>query len=172
MILAAKELLERVPNPTETEIRDAFSGILCRCTGYLKPVQAVQRAAAVTRGEDNEDIQGTIPAFPDWLGGEDGYRSPYDDKATDPETGEPFGKQVIAPTRVMPRIQITSETETWQRVGKPEKKVDAVKLAQGKPAFTADFEKRDLLFAKVLHSPYAHAQIKKLILTKHWLYQE
>ncbi|MES0360238.1 MAG: 2Fe-2S iron-sulfur cluster-binding protein, partial [Anaerolineales bacterium] len=162
MILAAKELLERVPNPTETEIRDSFSGILCRCTGYLKPVQAVQRAAAVTRGDELESDQDAIPAYPDWLSEENAYQSPYDDRPTEPETGDPDGKQVIAPSRVMPRIQITSETETWQRVGKPEKKVDAVKLAQGKPAFTADFEKRDLLFAKVLHSPYAHAKIKKI----------
>ncbi|HSB90121.1 MAG TPA: hypothetical protein VLD63_08865, partial [Anaerolineales bacterium] len=41
-------------------------------------------------------------------------------------------------------------------VGKPEPKVDAIKLVQGKPAFAADFEKRGLLVAKVLHSPYAH----------------
>jgi putative selenate reductase molybdopterin-binding subunit len=44
-------------------------------------------------------------------------------------------------------------------VGKPEVKVDAVKLVQGKPAFTADLEKRGLLIAKVLHSPHAHARI-------------
>ncbi len=162
MILAAKELLVRVPNPTESEIRDAFSGILCRCTGYIKPVQAVQRAAAVTRGEDLESIQGAIPAFPDWLSGEDSYPSPFQDKPIEPEAGEPIGSEVIAPSRVMPRIQVTPETETWQLVGKPEKKVDAVKLAQGKPAFTADFEKRGLLVAKVLHSPFAHAYIKKI----------
>ena len=166
MILAAKELLERVPNPTEKEIRDAFSGILCRCTGYIKPVQAVQRAAAVQRGEDFETIQGAIPAFPDWLGGEDLFPPPFDDKSIEPETGEPIGEEVIAPSRVMPRIQVTPETETWQRVGKPEKKVDAVKLAQGKPAFTADFEKRGLLVAKVLHSPVAHAHIKKIDTSK------
>ena len=35
-----------------------------------------------------------------------------------------------------------------------------LKLVQGKPAFAADFEKRGLLVAKVLHSPYAHARIR------------
>ncbi len=39
-ILAAKALLEKNPNPTEEEVREAISGVLCRCTGYLKPVQA------------------------------------------------------------------------------------------------------------------------------------
>src|SRR5512142_108533 len=50
-ILAAKALLDSNSNPTEAEVREALSGVLCRCTGYLKPVQAVLRAAAVLRGE-------------------------------------------------------------------------------------------------------------------------
>src|SRR5271157_5629149 len=49
-ILAAKSLLDKNPNPSEEEIREAISGVLCRCTGYLKPVQAILRAAAVLRG--------------------------------------------------------------------------------------------------------------------------
>ncbi len=50
-LMAAKALLDRNPNPTEAEIREAMSGVLCRCTGYVKIVQAVQRAAAMLRGE-------------------------------------------------------------------------------------------------------------------------
>ncbi|MBW1950152.1 MAG: (2Fe-2S)-binding protein [Deltaproteobacteria bacterium] len=41
MILSAKSLLERNPNPDELEIRTALSGNLCRCTGYQKIVEAV-----------------------------------------------------------------------------------------------------------------------------------
>jgi putative selenate reductase molybdopterin-binding subunit len=41
-------------------------------------------------------------------------------------------------------------------------KVDAIKLVQGKPAFAADIEKRGMLVAKVLHSPHAHARIRKI----------
>lgn len=41
MVLAAKALLDQNPNPDEAQVREALSGILCRCTGYLKPVQAV-----------------------------------------------------------------------------------------------------------------------------------
>src|SRR3990172_4872011 len=51
MLLASKQLLERNPNPTEAEVRDVLSGVLCRCTGYVKPVQSVLHAAAVMRGE-------------------------------------------------------------------------------------------------------------------------
>jgi len=41
MILSAKALLDENPHPTEAEVRDALSSVLCRCTGYLKPVGAV-----------------------------------------------------------------------------------------------------------------------------------
>ena len=44
-LLAAAELLKRNPNPSEAQVREALSGVLCRCTGYLKPVQAVLKAA-------------------------------------------------------------------------------------------------------------------------------
>lgn len=44
-IMAAKALLARIPNPTESDIREALSGNLCRCTGYAKMVEAVRRAA-------------------------------------------------------------------------------------------------------------------------------
>ena len=49
-LVAAKALLERNPDPTETEIRYWLAGNLCRCTGYDKIVRAVQGAAAEMRG--------------------------------------------------------------------------------------------------------------------------
>ena len=55
MILATKELLASNPDPGDDEIRDALSGILDRETGYLRPVQAVQRAAAALRGDSVPD---------------------------------------------------------------------------------------------------------------------
>lgn len=45
MILAAKALLENNPNPTDDEIRWGIAGNLCRCTGYVKIVEAIQAAA-------------------------------------------------------------------------------------------------------------------------------
>ncbi len=50
-LVAAKALLDRNDNPTETEIRYWLAGNLCRCTGYDKIVRAVQRTAAEMRGE-------------------------------------------------------------------------------------------------------------------------
>ena len=51
MIMSAKALLDENPSPAEDEIRQALAGNLCRCTGYVKIVEAVQLAAARMRGE-------------------------------------------------------------------------------------------------------------------------
>jgi 4-hydroxybenzoyl-CoA reductase subunit gamma len=45
MIMAAEGLLRRRPSPTEDEIREALSGNLCRCTGYVKIIESVQAAS-------------------------------------------------------------------------------------------------------------------------------
>ena len=113
-ILAAKALLDKNPSPTEKEIREAISGVLCRCTGYEKPVKAIMLAAARLRGE----------------------KEPVEERSL--------------------------QSSPYKVVGRPEPKVDAIKLVQGKSAFTADIELRGLLHAKVLHSPYAHARITRI----------
>jgi carbon-monoxide dehydrogenase small subunit len=46
MMLTARALLDENPNPTEAEIREGISGNLCRCTGYLNIIRAIQWAAA------------------------------------------------------------------------------------------------------------------------------
>jgi aerobic carbon-monoxide dehydrogenase small subunit len=51
VLIAAKALLERNPDPTETETRYWLAGNLCRCTGYDKIIRAVMDAAAELRGE-------------------------------------------------------------------------------------------------------------------------
>ncbi|HEY5075516.1 MAG TPA: (2Fe-2S)-binding protein [Pyrinomonadaceae bacterium] len=53
-LLAARELIEKSPNPTRDEIKEALSGNLCRCTGYIKIYEAVELAAARVRGEEME----------------------------------------------------------------------------------------------------------------------
>jgi carbon-monoxide dehydrogenase small subunit len=50
MIMAAAGLLEATPEPTEAEIRAGLEGNLCRCTGYVKIIRAVQVAAERMRG--------------------------------------------------------------------------------------------------------------------------
>src|SRR6185369_3165667 len=51
-LLAAKELIDKSPKPSLDEIKEALSGNLCRCTGYIKIYEAVELAAARVRGEE------------------------------------------------------------------------------------------------------------------------
>jgi len=53
-MLAAKELIDKNPKPSRDEIKEALSGNLCRCTGYIKIYEAVELAAARMRGEELE----------------------------------------------------------------------------------------------------------------------
>src|SRR5215210_1752432 len=53
-LLVAKELLKNNPQPSRDEIKEALSGNLCRCTGYIKIYEAVELAAAKMRGEEME----------------------------------------------------------------------------------------------------------------------
>ncbi|HZB44932.1 MAG TPA: (2Fe-2S)-binding protein [Pyrinomonadaceae bacterium] len=53
-LLVAKELLKANPSPEREEIKEALSGNLCRCTGYIKIYEAVELAAARMRGEEAE----------------------------------------------------------------------------------------------------------------------
>jgi len=160
MILAAKALLDRNPDPSEAEVRDALSGVLCRETGYVKPVEAVLRAAAMLRGEDVPPYEGPqiVDATyfadypqadgddaPDFSGGSSAIRSPQSPIQTE--------------TKPQTDIVLSSRIPETTVVGKPEIKVDAVKLAKGNPAFVDDIEMRGMLYAKLLTSPHAHARI-------------
>jgi putative selenate reductase molybdopterin-binding subunit len=154
MVLAARSLLRKNPSPTEGEVREALSGILCRCTGYLKPVQAILRAAAVLRGEELDPLWDSLPLPTETF--------PVSEDRDDDVAGAPAGPEVLTTTRVMPQIKTAQDLEERHSVGRPEPKVDAVKLVQGNPAFAMDIEMRGMLVAKVLHSPFPHARITKI----------
>src|SRR6266540_6084971 len=156
-ILAAKALLDNNSNPSEEQVRAAIAGVLCRCTGYLKPVQAILKAAAVLRGDEPVNWDSVNWDLGNWTN-----QPPADQPGSSP--GSPSEQFSTLLTR--PKVVVTQQTQTYQTVGKPEKKVDAVKLVQGKPAFTADMDMRGMLYARVLRSPHAHARIKNIDATK------
>jgi putative selenate reductase molybdopterin-binding subunit len=167
-ILTAKVLLEAEPDPTEEQVRDAISGVLCRCTGYVKPVEAVLRAAARLRGETVSPVDRPglgiyerEPAPPEL------FTPPIDDEplSTEGQSSATAGQPPVTQAKTAVRTLVSPQVETsppLQVVGQPEAKVDALKLVQGKPAFAADLEMRGMLVGKILWSPFAHARIKRI----------
>jgi len=57
MILTAKSLLARNPNPSEQEINEALSGNLCRCTGYTQILASVRKAIELMRQPEPEEVE-------------------------------------------------------------------------------------------------------------------
>jgi putative selenate reductase molybdopterin-binding subunit len=161
MVLAARALLDKNPNPTEAEVRDALSGILDRETGYVKPVQAVLEAAAVLRGEAPSKVEPNIMT-PIILPGRDfgDLFAPPDRSSEGPHEPTPEIAGGVGTKRiVLPKFVLAAEAPELKVVGKSEVKVDAIKLAKGNPAFVDDIEIRGMLYAKLLTSPHAHARI-------------
>lgn len=159
MLLAANALLEKNPDPSEDEVREALSGILCRETGYLKPVQAVMRASAILRGQEPPPSDVTV-VDATYVIDDDGGFGFDDPDFNGPELSSGIDGP-ITETRVRPRTGLTLKGHSTEMnvVGKPEIKVDAIKLAKGNPAFVDDIEMRGMLYAKLLTSPHAHARI-------------
>ncbi len=145
-VLTAKALLDRNPNPTEAEIRQAISGIICRCTGYVKIVQAIQRAAAMLRGEE-------LPPF-----------RPVEATLTiDQSPAELLHPYYAAGERPLPPLVVSPpQMEPLRVVGQPEPKVDAAKLAAGQPVFADDLHIDGMLYGALLTSPHAHARIRRI----------
>ncbi|MCB9444778.1 MAG: molybdopterin-dependent oxidoreductase [Ardenticatenaceae bacterium] len=157
MILTAKALIARNPSPTEADVREALSGILCRETGYVKPVEAVLRAAAYLRGEDVPPYDGPQIVDASYF-----VEHPPADNGDDMDSPElAGGSQQPTTTQTKPQtdIELKSGVPETAVVGKSETKVDAIKLAKGNPAFVDDIEMRGMLYAKLLTSPHAHANI-------------
>jgi putative selenate reductase molybdopterin-binding subunit len=172
MVLSAYSLLEKNPRPSEEEVRDALSGNLCRCTGYVKPVQAVMRAAAILRGEQVDPISKPASIDKPWHPGRSSLEhAAYGAGNPDDEGNGTVGAQCIAPNSPPMPDQDGGGTATLvdtrtatelSIVGKPERKVDAIKLVTGKPAYVDDIDLRDMLYGRMLTSPHAHAIIRDI----------
>ena len=147
-LMTAKALLDANSSPTEEEIREALSGVLCRCTGFVRIIEAVMRAAAVLRGETPEPktpLHLDLPIDLNHLSLPKAYYRSEDGMG-------PLPPLVFTPTTMEPT----------RHIGQPQIKVDAQKLASGKPAYTDDIKLDGMLFAELLTSPHAHAYIKHI----------
>lgn len=153
MLLSALALLKRNASPNEEEVREALSGNLCRCTGYVKPVQAILRAAAVLRGEKVTPLSYPVAE----------EQAQHWEPSCIPAEPHKSGTGVSAGAAIMVEARPTHELSV---VGKAARKIDAVTLVTGKPVFTDDIELRGMLYARILTSPHAHAVIREIDVTE------
>ncbi|MBI4672907.1 MAG: molybdopterin-dependent oxidoreductase, partial [Chloroflexi bacterium] len=117
-------------------------------------VQAILR---VSKGEKESESEDAIPVPP----------AAFMPRPYEPPTPDRSSSPSLHPSiTTLPRMLIAPTVPQTSVVGKPERKVDAQKLVQGKPAFTDDIELRGMLYAKVLFSPVAHAHIKRIDASK------
>ncbi|MCE5208741.1 MAG: molybdopterin-dependent oxidoreductase [Chloroflexi bacterium] len=151
-LLVSYALLSANPNPSECEIREALGGDTCRCTGWVRIVDAVKRAAAMMRGEELPPvthIELELPKetrsirLPEAWYRKDGNRWP-----------------------LPPLVYTPAEMSKTRYVGKAEKKVDVEKLAAGRPVYTGDVHIPGMLYGALLTSPHAHARIQHIDASK------
>jgi putative selenate reductase molybdopterin-binding subunit len=147
-ILTAKALLDNNPDPSDDEIREAMSGVLCRCTGYVRTVAAIKRAAAILQGEWVD-----TPLFLEQV-------IPNDLESI--EIPEAYYRRDGASSPLPPLVLRPPDMMKTEVVGKSIPKVDGVKLALGRPVFTDDIHPDNLLYAELVTSPHAHARIKNI----------
>lgn len=112
IILSMKSLLDKTPNPTREDIKKVLSGHLCRCTGYIQQIEAVEKVINLLKGKGM--------------------------------------------SKVIKKEELIKDMDV---VGKNVKKYDGIVLATGQPVYTDDFNLPNMLHAKLLTSPYAHAEI-------------
>ncbi len=151
-ILTVKSFLDRNPDPNEDEIRKAINNVICRCTGYVRGVAAVKRAAAYLRGE--------TPAPYVHLEAE------LSKDASQSAIPEAFYRREAEHLPLPPLVLTPKEMPQKEVVGKPEAKVDGVKLAKGKPVFAGDLHMEGMLYGALLTSPHAHARIRNIDASK------
>lgn len=147
-LLTAKAFLDRNKKPTASDVRKALSGVLCRCTGYVRIVDAVLRAAAVMRGEQVAPY--TPPEFF------------YDKDVSEIKLPAAYYRKDGNTDPLLPLVITPGKMPKTAVVGKASQKVDGVKLVTGKPAFTDDVQPEGMLYGALLTSPHAHARIKDI----------
>ncbi len=143
MVLTATALLEKNPQPSTEQIKDALAGNLCRCTGYTGILRAVQRCenyrddgtCAEERHEGTEARRH-----------EGEHRPP----AGDGEHGPPARATVAENSAVGVSIP----------------RVDAADKVTGRATYTADIYLPNMLYGKILGSPIAHGKVKRIDTSK------
>ncbi|RUU10598.1 aldehyde oxidase, partial [Mesorhizobium sp. M6A.T.Ca.TU.002.02.2.1] len=159
LLIAATALLDREPNPSETEVQDALGGVLCRCTGYRKIVAAVMDAG---RFASELSMDGTAPHPPA------GTFSPYSDGEKDeaPALASPSprlsrGEGKGEGQHQLQRLDLDLDRRmpiSGHAVGSSPIRLDGLPKVTGGEKFGGDSFPADALAVLVVRSPHHHAR--------------
>ncbi|MEM5774993.1 MAG: molybdopterin cofactor-binding domain-containing protein, partial [Anaerolineaceae bacterium] len=151
-LLVTYALLQANPDPSDYEIREALHGDTCRCTGFVRIVDAVKRAAALMRGEQLPPVTHIELELPKETRG---MRLP-----------EAYYRKDGNRWPLPPLVYTPAEMSKTNLIGKAEKTVDVEKLTLGRPVYTGDVHIPGMLYGALLTSPHAHARIKHIDASK------
>ncbi len=138
MVISATALLEKNPNPTRDEIKEALSGNLCRCTGYSGILRAVQRCAEYRDGPRAEREA----------------RRHEGTEARRPEATEANRQSSIV------------NRQSHDTVGVSIPRVDAADKVTGRAQYTADIFLPNMIHGKILGSSIAHGRVRRVDTSK------
>ncbi|HEX6001017.1 MAG TPA: 2Fe-2S iron-sulfur cluster-binding protein, partial [Hyphomicrobiaceae bacterium] len=162
MLMAAAACLLRTPAPSRAEVEEALGGVLCRCTGYVKIVEAVLDVGGVSRSPTAPNLEcgnrgcHSVPSPLVGQGGGDSRTSAPDA----PPTPNPSlqGRGEHAPRLPGGRVSHFTPAGSEPVVGTRLARVDGWPKVSGTDKFGADEAPADALWMRVVRSPHARAR--------------
>ncbi len=144
MLMAAKALLDREPDPTDAQIVDALEGNLCRCTGYVKIIEAVRLAAARLRGTPV-----TLSGF-----------TPNGASRRDPSEGSPPPPRPFAGgSGDCITVGRPAQGDKVEVLGGDMLRADSIPKVTGAARYVEDMVLPGMAHGAVLRSPHHHARL-------------
>ena len=138
-LMVTHALLQSNPDPSDLEIREALGGDTCRCTGFVRTLDAVKRAAAMLRGEEVPPVTHIELELPK--------------DTTNIKLPKPYYRKDGNRWPLPPLVFTPPEMSKTKFIGKTEQKVDAEKLAQGRGVFTNDIDLPGMLYGGAADQP-------------------
>jgi len=145
ILVTAKALLDQNPHPSRDQIREAISGNLCRCTGYLQIFEAVEAAVLKIASKRIPEHKWHSVSTNTWPGGRMANEND---------------------SRTTPADDLNASHDELRVIGIPRRRVDGRAKVTGQTRFADDIFLPRMAHCKLLRSPHPHARIRKIDTTR------